>query len=32
MAGCSLTLVRMDDEFLRLWDAPVVTTGLRWGA
>jgi phosphoenolpyruvate---glycerone phosphotransferase subunit DhaK len=32
MAGCSLTLVRMDDEFLRLWDAPVVTPGLRWGA
>lgn len=32
MAGCSLTIVRMDDEFLRLWDAPVVTPGLRWGA
>jgi dihydroxyacetone kinase-like protein len=32
MAGCSLTVVRMDDEFLRLWDAPVVTSGLRWGA
>jgi phosphoenolpyruvate---glycerone phosphotransferase subunit DhaK len=32
MAGCSLTIVRMDDEFLRLWDAPVVTSGLRWGA
>ena len=32
MAGCSLTLVRMDDELLRLWDAPVVTAGLRWGA
>ncbi|MBV9919734.1 MAG: dihydroxyacetone kinase subunit DhaK, partial [Pseudonocardia sp.] len=32
MAGCSLTLVRMDDEFVRLWDAPVVTSGLRWGA
>jgi dihydroxyacetone kinase-like protein len=32
MAGCSLTVVRMDDEFLRLWDAPVVTAGLRWGA
>jgi dihydroxyacetone kinase-like protein len=32
MAGCSLTIVRMDDEFLRLWDAPVVTAGLRWGA
>jgi phosphoenolpyruvate---glycerone phosphotransferase subunit DhaK len=32
MAGCSLTLVRMDEEFVRLWDAPVVTSGLRWGA
>jgi dihydroxyacetone kinase-like protein len=32
MAGCSLTLLRADDEILRLWDAPVVTPGLRWGA
>ncbi|WP_316670580.1 dihydroxyacetone kinase subunit DhaK [uncultured Propionibacterium sp.] len=32
MAGCSLTLVRADDEMLRLWDAPVNTPGLRWGA
>ena len=32
MAGCSLTLLRVDDELLRLWDAPVVTPGLRWGA
>jgi len=24
--------VRMDEEFVRLWDAPVVTSGLRWGA
>jgi dihydroxyacetone kinase-like protein len=31
MAGCSITLVRMDDELLRLWDAPVKTAGLRWG-
>ncbi len=31
MAGCSLTLVRMDDELLRLWDAPVRTPALRWG-
>lgn len=31
MAGCSLTLVRADDEMLRLWDAPVSTPGLRWG-
>jgi len=31
MAGCSLTVVRLDDELLRLWDAPVRTPGLRWG-
>ncbi|MDQ1122797.1 dihydroxyacetone kinase subunit DhaK [Microbacterium trichothecenolyticum] len=32
MAGASLTVVKADDEILRLWDAPVVTPGLRWGA
>jgi dihydroxyacetone kinase-like protein len=32
MAGCSLTLLRLDDELVRLWDAPVSTTALRWGA
>ena len=32
MAGCSLTVLKADDEILRLWDAPVVTAGLRWGA
>ena len=31
MAGCTLTLVRMDDELVRLWDAPVRTPALRWG-
>jgi dihydroxyacetone kinase-like protein len=31
MAGCSVTLVKADDELLRLWDAPVRTPGLRWG-
>jgi dihydroxyacetone kinase-like protein len=31
MAGCSLTLLRADDEMLRLWDAPVSTAALRWG-
>ncbi len=30
MAGCSITLVRMDDELLRYWDAPVHTPALRW--
>ena len=32
MAGCSLTLLEADDELLRLWDAPVATPALRWGA
>jgi len=31
MAGCSVTLLRADDEMLKLWDAPVNTAGLRWG-
>ena len=31
MAGCSITLLRADDELLRLWDAPVRTPALRWG-
>jgi dihydroxyacetone kinase-like protein len=31
MAGCSLTVARLDDELLRLWDAPVHTAALRWG-
>jgi len=31
MAGCSITLLKADDELLRLWDAPVKTPGLRWG-
>jgi dihydroxyacetone kinase-like protein len=31
MAGASITLLKMDDELLRLWDAPVKTPGLRWG-
>ena len=30
MAGCSLTLTRLDDELIRLWDAPVHTATLRW--
>jgi dihydroxyacetone kinase-like protein len=32
MQGISITLLRVDEEILRLWDAPVVTPGLRWGA
>lgn len=31
MAGCSITLMRVDEHLLRLWDAPVHTAGLRWG-
>ncbi len=32
MAGASVTLVRADDGLLDLWDAPVATTALTWGA
>ena len=32
MAGCSITLVKLDDELTKLWDAPVLTPALRWGA
>ena len=31
MAGCSITLLRLDQELTELWDAPVDTPGLRWG-
>ncbi|MFI8291653.1 dihydroxyacetone kinase subunit DhaK [Streptomyces sp. NPDC085614] len=31
MAGCSVTLCEVDEELLRLWDAPVQTAALRWG-
>jgi len=31
MAGCSVTLLKVDDDLLRLWDAPVSTPALRWG-
>jgi dihydroxyacetone kinase-like protein len=31
MAGASVTLLRVDDELLSLWDAPVRTPALRWG-
>ena len=31
MAGCSITLAQLDDELLRLWDAPIHTAALRWG-
>ncbi|MDT5000738.1 MAG: phosphoenolpyruvate---glycerone phosphotransferase subunit DhaK [Mycobacterium sp.] len=31
MAGCSVTLLRADDDMLRLWDHPVNTAALRRG-
>ncbi len=31
MAGCSITLLRLDDELTKYWDAPVNTPALRWG-
>ena len=30
MAGCSITLSLLDDEQMRLWDAPVRTAALHW--
>jgi dihydroxyacetone kinase-like protein len=31
MAGCSITMLKLDEELTRLWDAPVKTPALRWG-
>ena len=31
MAGCSITMTLMDEEWLALWDAPLHTAALRWG-
>jgi phosphoenolpyruvate---glycerone phosphotransferase subunit DhaK len=31
MQGCSITLLRLDDEMVRYWDAPVDTPAMRWG-
>jgi dihydroxyacetone kinase-like protein len=31
MQGCSITLLRVDDELVGLWDEPVCTPSLRWG-
>jgi dihydroxyacetone kinase-like protein len=30
MAGFSVTILRLDDELTKFWDAPVHTAGLRW--
>ncbi|MEV7663999.1 dihydroxyacetone kinase subunit DhaK [Paenarthrobacter sp. NPDC089316] len=32
MQGCSVSVLRLDEEMTRLWDAPVHTAALRWGA
>ncbi len=32
MAGASITILALDDELTALWDAPVHTPALRWGA
>jgi dihydroxyacetone kinase-like protein len=31
MAGFSVTILKLDDELVKLWDAPVNTPALRWG-
>lgn len=31
MAGASITVLKLDDELTKFWDAPVLTPGLRWG-
>jgi len=31
MAGTSVSLLRLDDQMIDLWDAPVHTAALRWG-
>ncbi|TLM88069.1 dihydroxyacetone kinase subunit DhaK [Pseudarthrobacter sp. NamE5] len=31
MQGCSISVLRLDDELTDLWDAPVHTAALRWG-
>jgi dihydroxyacetone kinase-like protein len=32
MAGCSVTVTLLDETLTALWDAPVNTPALRWGA
>ena len=31
MAGMSITVLVLDEELMRFWDAPVQTAGFRWG-
>jgi dihydroxyacetone kinase-like protein len=30
MAGCSFTVSLLDEQLIRLWDAPVKTAALSW--
>jgi phosphoenolpyruvate---glycerone phosphotransferase subunit DhaK len=32
MAGTSITVLKLDEQLTKLWDAPVHTPALRWGA
>jgi len=32
MAGTSVSLLRLDDQMIDLWDAPVHAAGMHWGA
>jgi dihydroxyacetone kinase-like protein len=32
MAGASITVSLLEDDTAKLWDAPVHTAALRWGA
>jgi dihydroxyacetone kinase-like protein len=32
MPGASITLTKLEDGFILLWDDPVLTPGLRWEA
>jgi dihydroxyacetone kinase-like protein len=31
MAGTSISLLRLDDQMIDLWDSPVLTPAMRWG-
>jgi phosphoenolpyruvate---glycerone phosphotransferase subunit DhaK len=31
MAGTSITVLKLDDQLTKLWDAPVLTPALHWG-
>ncbi|WFR84180.1 dihydroxyacetone kinase subunit DhaK [Arthrobacter sp. Y-9] len=31
MQGCSISVLKLDEEMVALWDAPVHTAALRWG-